>query len=225
METQLSWYEWRRETNAPLGGVAVVAIIAAILSGCGAGAPQPGGTKGTSIDLSRLIIEAREGGASAGQIAALERASKTGVMSFEALNALVPAVLDCIESTGASVRIGTPREAFPGVMVPDYSVSPPSGATADEVDRVRELSNACEQKEWSHALTYYLSQPSSVESYEQGLLGSAQEIRACLAGHHIDVPVDASAGEISAALSQDEDTNGALSGWEPCYHGGFISVG
>lgn len=204
-----------------LFGAMVAGALA--LGACSAGPSSPappadGGEFGPAPDVLVQILESgRHAEISPEQAAVLERAERSGEMSFEELDSLRPAMVACVEAAGLSVLVYEPTDYFPGVPVPTILVAEVPNASTEESQRAGDIATACQNRHMAYAMQFYTHQPSSIEKYEQSLLGNVDEIRACLTAYGIELPVDPTANEIVGALSQATPTGEP--GRPSCYHG------
>lgn len=161
---------------------AIVLVAGAVVvagAACGSGdSSETTEESGWGHDLSTLIEDAEEAGATAEQIAILEEAQETGEISFEVYSEAVDRALRCVRETGGRA---TDRgiEERDGIRVRTYSV----GAESEEANPAElwGMSNHRCIVEHSFAIEIaYQGQPSSVEAQEASWEERREAIVVCL---------------------------------------------
>jgi hypothetical protein len=106
------------------------------------------------------------------QLMALEKAAKTGEMSYEEVRALLEDTFTCFESAGVLYVRTSDSEQLPGFKVPTYSFGEPVAAA-----------DAC-QSNWSEfAYAAYQSQPKVAELRDAALEAERPQVLACIRAH------------------------------------------
>jgi hypothetical protein len=198
-----------------------VAAVALVL---GATACGPGSEVGTpsatsNLALQGIVDEAVSSGAAAPQMDVLNTALDAGVMTFEDLSGLLADLGECVAPTGATMTVLAPREEISGVMAPYFTFSAPA---TDEGTQAMGLVEECLTKYYSFASAFYMSQPSSVQAYEDTIIRDREVILACLRSHRVVIDDNATTDEIIQAVVDDFDNADFVPDWQPCLAGEAI---
>lgn len=137
-------------------------------------------------------------------------------MTFEDINALVPDLEECVAPTGATMTLLAPAEVISGVVAPRFTFSAPA---TDNGDTVMGLVEGCLSKYYSFASGFYMSQPSSVQAYEDSIVRDRDQILACLRDHGAVIEDAATTDELIQAVLDDIENADLVSDWSPCMAG------
>ncbi len=166
-------------------------------------------------DLSSLVAEARQGGASPEQVALLERALQKGTLSFDDLSVQFVAGVECLEEAGFTVVVDEPEDIYPGLPHPSMRYRDPPGLTQDQASQ---LSVECDAKHFAFVDSFYLGQPVAIDAYLATFEDQREFIVNCLADRGVTVDPGATATELLYAVSEEQVTESGMSR-APCYEG------
>ncbi len=169
-------------------------------------APWAQGYPSFAVQIAEAIDEARDGGASADQIAILEWAQKEGEVTVEMMRDAVANVGVCFEDEGGTVQA---QDTFkvPGVVWPNYVVGFDESIGESQIDLLVE---ACDTREYRWVSSVFQTQPVSREALGQYVLSQEPVFRACLEDHGIPTDPDANGWDLAMQAAALDDVNIAL---------------
>lgn len=179
-------------------------VVLVTLVACNGGTAEPSSASGAfSERVEKAITEAKASDASDAQIALLERARASGVLSVEDLRTAAHATVHCLQEQGIEASYFEDASQA-GVVRPNYR------ARVEERASSEELIQACDEREFSWANYLYYFQDSSVEQNEQYVQTRLPALHACLADSNHPMPADATVAELlaEAAIVVQETTGG-----------------
>lgn len=182
----------------------VVAVLAAFtVSACSVSTGEPASTRSALEEIALWIETANDAGASAQQIAILERAQdRSGVVTIADVNEAYQETLRCYDQSGLEYSTGR-SETTTGsrVWVPTANIALPQDGTEEEWDRIAGLAEECADLHHIWVASAYANQPSSRESQEA--VWTSRTVIECLEARGYDFPDDVSADEVRQAESDD----------------------
>lgn len=184
-----------RKGRTCVGGAAVTL---ALLAGCGNPAPEASDLSDSTAFFELAIDEARTQGASAAQLAVLERAKVNGSLSYADASGLLPSLQGCIEDAGGVFSQGEDIAIGPDLRAPTYV----AGVPGLSEDAALALVEDCERVNVDAVLGALWNQPSTVEARNAEFAAQLSEIVTCLANHGVTIDANAPLGEVQA-LVQD----------------------
>lgn len=151
------------------------------------------------------LADARDGGASDAQLAALRRAEVDGEVLIEVVREAARRSVACMRDAGLEARYDE-RTLAHGVVVPGYLVDEAVGADVDlQIEQ-------CDAREFHWVSKAYQLQPSSVEAADQLVELRAPALRECLAANGVSTRAGDSGHELAARASRlTHDSGGAVS--------------
>lgn len=180
------------KTHLNLAGYAIVATM--VLAACGSATSEPVGDDSESrqfIELTR--DEARDGGASDHQLAALDRIMLSGAVTIdEARDALRNAV-DCMVNAGVMAQY-TEETTSAGVILPGFAAQIPDDDPASEG-----IIDQCELVESHWISKLYQLQPSSQDAVAAYREDRVPQMRSCLEDNGIVLDESATEADHVAA--------------------------
>ncbi len=185
-----------------------VAVLVLLAPGCASSvtestAPWAQGYPPFADQIAEAIDEARDGGASADQIAILEWAQKEGEVMVEMMRDAVANVSVCFEDAGGTVQA---QDTFkvPGVVWPNYVVGFDESIGESQIDL---LVKACDTREYRWVSSVFQTQPVSREALGQYVLSQEPVLRACLEDHGILTDPDANGWDLAMQAAALDDVN------------------
>ncbi len=184
--------------------IAVVTTSMAFLVGCSARAGDP--TSTVDPFFTQLLGEARNGGASAAQIAVLEEAAAAGKITYAQAEVQLAEYFACLEQSGLDPRREPDREDPPGYRIPDYTIG--LGDEDADLDAALALVDVCYTEHYDFVDTAYQLQPAAIEAENADIESQRAEILECIAEHDGDADPDSTTDELVNAIIEVGDRTG-----------------
>jgi hypothetical protein len=176
------------QRNAVLAALVAVLVVATNAA-CARPAARSSSPEAPSVFTSALMLaRATRPAVSDVQINALEKAAKSGQMSYEEISALLEDTFKCFDESGVDYRRLPDSEQVSGFKVPMYSYAEPVA-----------IALACITKYNSFAWDAYQSQPKVGELRDVALKAEIPRVLACLRDHGVSIDDDATLDELRRA--------------------------
>lgn len=145
-----------------------------------------------------VIDEAREKGASDQQLAFLDEARGHGSLDFELAKQAVLNAVACMKEGGIDAQLSE-YQTSAGLEVPGYSAAVASPTLDMSEEAAQEIVDNCDNRESWWVLSFYQTQPSSVQLVDVELASKARALWDCLerAGRLDSLTNDATPREIA----------------------------
>jgi hypothetical protein len=173
-------------------GVFAVGLCLVPLTACSASGPTVASSSTAAVTgnvFASVLGNAHAASVSDAQIVALEKAAKSGEMSYADVSALVEDMYRCFDAGGVQYLRDPDREPFPGFKVPSFGYADAQLAVAD----------ACQEKHAYYALYAYQNQPRAAELSDAALEAERPQVIACLRKNGVVVDDDATLDELRLA--------------------------
>lgn len=180
--------------------VTLTVIIVFFVSACGGGSSAPTSVQGAPVWSDRVdeaITQARNGDASAQQIAILTEAKESGDISLEAARNAEQATVDCMNEAGLDASYVETQGGDGELPQPGFRVR------ADAGGEVSPLGDACETQESLWVSHLYQVQPRAIEVRNSNVDKHMPQLLTCLAERGVAPDADASRDEIYAAATNE----------------------
>lgn len=186
-------------TRALAGATALILVV-----GCSPDTNKTTDSEGLSEDtFSVVLAEARDEGAGADQLAALEHAEQDREVTIEMAREATRRTVECITNAGLSAGY-TERTTYTGLVIPGYE----AGTSNPGDDVAWQQIESCDVAEsyWINQL--YQTQPTSWQARVDYANLHEAALRACLEENEIETDAQASGAELVDQAIDDSRTAG-----------------